>query len=304
MNVFEGVNPEPAGFSGEQEVKVRTFTSDISSMKNSGGGLPQSQTLKAPKFASGVGGISIFVSRKVRSALIFFGIGICFLAAAAYLFYSGFFAKIFSVARNTGSIAADNQTSTVVFVHTSAFKKPIDGKLSLVLDEAAGTSPDIALYDQSFRSALAGADLAARFVEIEFKGADGKGVSLNQIFSATDGFIVDGNFLNDHFSPDVTVFAYRDESDFWPGYILALKPGENSLSLKSEVSKLETSAKIPNLFLVPTENRGAFYDAMVGNQPVRVTDFSSGVRFVYGWMGDYLIFSTSYAGFVEAAARL
>lgn len=313
MDATQGKNIGPVIPSAQPEVKVRTFQSDLLSMKQSGGGLPQFQTIKAPQLPLGEsGGIvhpPLITSQRALLFLIF--LALIALSFLGYFVYTAFFAGVSrgqEVSPGAAGNASSNQNGQIVspleLAHKTAFRRPTDQKLSLVLSATASSASGLRTYNQKFQDALNQADLTARFVEIETRGDDGKNLGVGNVFSAADAFVLDKDFFAGHFSPDPTIFAYREGGDFWPGYVLTLNPNENWLFLKSEVSKLEVSPKILNFFLNSPEGHGEFYDGTVGDQPVRITDFTSGGRFIYGWVRGYLVFSTSYAGFTEAVARL
>ncbi len=283
-------------------------------MKESGSGLPQFQTVKAPRLPTGEAQIpSVTPGAVPQKALLFLMAGVLVaLALIGYLVYALFFAgagqKPVSeepVQSVTGGQSAEPAPSApTALTHQSVFKKPVDQKIPLVLSPAVTSASDLQTYVQKFQNALSRVSLTAKFVEVEPSGDDGKGLGVADVLSAADGFVLDSDFLAGHFSPDLTIFAYRESGNFWPGYIFTLKPDENWLFLKSEVSKLEASQNILNLFLNSPEGHGEFYDGEIASQPVRISDFASGARFVYGWVRGYLVLSTSYAGFAEAVSRL
>ncbi|MEK7508120.1 MAG: hypothetical protein AAB602_03505 [Patescibacteria group bacterium] len=304
-----GLNVPPA----PPEVRVRTFQSDLLSMKESGSGLPQFQKVIAPRLPIGDDKNSVIplvVSQKAMPFLI--AVVLIALAIIGYLVYAIFFggarqnetSQAPAQIENGGQIVEQSPVQSISFTHLAPFKKPVDQKIPLVLSQAVSSASDLQTYSQRFESALSKATLTAKFVEMEARGDGEKSMGLTDVFSAAGTLVLDEEFFTKHFDSDITIFAYREGGDFWPGYVLALNSDENWLFLKSEIEKLEVSQNVMNFFLNPPEERGAFNDGEISGQPVRIANFSSGLQFVYGWARGYLILSTSRAGFSEAVGRL
>ncbi|MDE2144529.1 MAG: hypothetical protein KGJ01_00960 [Patescibacteria group bacterium] len=145
--------------------------------------------------------------------------------------------------------------------------------------------------------------------------------------------------LSQYLNNDFTAFVYYDGTNAWPGYVFQLGgdyststsiavPGTSSLTPTSPASS--SAATKPT----PTETLSAMFESAIesatsslsdlyltspgtlssktwinGSLPnkesVRFVRFSkSGTVFEYGWIGKYLILSTSYAGIVQAEGML
>lgn len=311
------------------EVKVRTMRSDLASLAASGGGLPRFdrvnvEGLSVSQSAAGVSG-----PKRNGSPIVVFLIVLLALAVVAVVGWFGYNAFL-----NKGSIGASGVQSGVPqavpsttaspiqtyvppaappapLIHSSLFKKPIDPTITFSFPKggAAQTANDLLTYDQQVLGVLSAVDKKANFVEIDVKGPGGGDLGVKELFSAADAEIIDPNFLSAHFNPDATFFAYRDANGFWPGYVIALLPGENPLSLKNGIqTAIESSTKTGNVFLTGTApaSPSGFTDAVAGSTTVRALNFT-GIKpafFVYGWFQRYLVISTSRNGFIEALARL
>ena len=315
MNTTDVHSAEPVIPSGQPEVKVRTFASDILSIKQTGGGLPQFQTIKAPQLPlleTRSGEVFPSIAARQRTVLIIFSVAVVALFLLGYLLYKVFFSigsrqEAIPPSTTNGENSASGTSTNPAepqLIHETAFKRSTDQKLFFTLADPTDVASSPTSYREKLRTAFGESDPTSKFVEIEIYAADGVSATARDVFSVADIFVFEEYLFDEYFGADSTIFAYREGEDFWPGYILTLAAAESSPLLKSEIAKLEASRKIPNFFLDPIEERGAFYDETVGNQPVRVADFLSGPRFVYGWVDGRLILSTSYAGFVEAASRL
>lgn len=198
------------------------------------------------------------------------------------------------------------------FTHKSLFREPADQTLILTLSSggAAQTAADLESFNQKLTVLLPQVKKGAALIEVGMVGADGNGVAVGDVLTEENAAVLDPQFLAAHFNPDATFFLYRDASGvFWPGYVIALSPGENWLYLQSDVAKLESSPSIANFFLVNVgaSAAGGFTDATVSSTPVRVLSYpnaSPPASFLYGWHNADLILSTSQAGFMQALAHL
>lgn len=306
------------------EVKIRTFESDTESMAQSGGGGPTPHLVKAPPFAdkTEVQAKKAKPSSKATGVIIA-AVAFIVLAAMAFVAYKFFLAIIGGNANpGSGSPATTSATSMPVmpttsapaptsvssnFIHQSAFREPPDQTLTLSVVSAAESASELQTFYQRLNNLLGAASPTSTFFEIDVKGTDGHDLNIDEIFSLTDGAVLDSSFLAGNFNLDATFFVYKDKNGFWPGYILALQSSKNWLFLKDDVAKLESSPKIQNLFLASPGQPPAsgFKDDAVNGQPVRVETFSAlGASFSYGWYRGYLILSTSVDGLKEALSRL
>jgi hypothetical protein len=324
MDGIQNENQKEAAFSASvppppPEVKIRTLESDIESITQSGGVATMPRLVKAPpivdktdlgakkaKPSSGAAGIII-------AAVAF----IVFAAAAfvAYKYLSAIIGGNANPGSNSPSAATTTQTPAApasasissTFVHRSAFRKPPDQTFMLSVVSAATNASELQTFYQRLNNLLSSASPTSTFFEIDVKGNDGRDININEIFSLSDGAVLDPQLLSDNFSLDATFFVYKDKNGFWPGYVLALQSSKNWLFLKDDVAKLESSPKIRNLFLSsPGEPLApGFKDDTADDQPIRVEVFSApGASFSYGWYHGYLILSTSEDGFKQALARL
>ncbi|MBI4087729.1 MAG: hypothetical protein HY434_02785 [Candidatus Liptonbacteria bacterium] len=293
------------------EVKVRTLRSDLESMAKSGGAVPQFQTVKGPSladFEKQVADATEKPANKTKTIVV---------AVLAILLTLGIVYFSYQILLKSSSTTTENVSPSPVaagpqapvqpagFTHHSSFKSPPDEVLALMIGKntQGGISPQT--YTQQIRDLGYGIQTPA-FYEVGIQGADGHDLTMNETFSAAGAAPLDPSFALRRFNSDLTVFVYRDRNGLWPGYVLALKPSENWLFLRDEVSaQLEKPQKMESFFVSsPGSVIGGFKDTVVNGQPARVLKFSSGASFVYGWFRGYLILSTSEEGLKEAAARL
>ena len=324
------------------EIKVRTMRSDLASLAATGGGMPQFskvevEGLSISKANTGTA-VDIAKPKKSSKSPAFFLVILVALAVLVAVVWIGknlFFNKGSSAvqqgivqnqqASTSNSTSASSsataviqtyQSSTVtsspaIFTHVSLFKEPADFTVTYSLPQGgvAQTSNDLQTYNQQILTALSGAKKSADLIEVDVKGTDGNDMSIEGLLSEVGAEVIDPNFLSAHFNPDATFFAYRDINGFWPGYVISLGSGQNQASVKSGVQTIESSTEISNIFLAPvagTPSPSGFTDAVVGSTTVRMLNFTgtTPTSFIYGWLRNYLIISTSRNGFAQAVARL
>lgn len=322
LNPREVVNSSSNGYSlnippPPPEVKVRTMATDIEFMAKSGGSTPQFQNIKAPGLASLTPGTRIEEPAEPTNKLLIAVVSVIAVALAlaiAYFVYQIFFNQAQVAAEKTTSpsttiITLPSSTPPAVigssgnFIHKSLFRNPADTLLPLTVDNSAQSSASLKTYTQQIKDAVQ-SNKTSIFFEMNVKGVDGHDLSVNEVLSAAGAPVLDSGFISLHFNPDPTMFVYRNKNGILPGYIFALKPGENWLFLRDETSQIEKSQRISSFFISTVGSPGNFQDVIVSGQPARALRFSSGGAFVYGWFRGYLILSTSEDGLKEALTRL
>jgi flagellar basal body-associated protein FliL len=307
------------------EVKVRTMKSDLASLAaTGGGGVPQFNRVNVAGLSiskakeEGIAGLK--KKNKIIPVLLVVLIALAVLVAVWWLgrsIFSGGSAGGQGGAQSISNLATatvqtyQSTSSSPALAHISLFREPVDATVAFSLLQAGGaaaTANDLQTYNQQISTVFAAVNKSANFIEINAKGANGNNVSVEELLSGADAEIIDSNFLATHFNPDATFFAYRGPSGFLPGYIIALRPGENQISVKNGVKAIESSAKIGNIFFtgVGAPSPSGFTDAVIAGTTVRVLNFtgSNPASFVYGWFQSYLIISASQDGFAQAVAHL
>jgi hypothetical protein len=325
------------------EVKVRTMQADLATMAKSGGGLPRFENVKVAgwtperKRSAGIAGVFDRTRNRRNLTMLIVLAAIVVLVIIGYFIYASFSggnsvntAIPPATQSNNGSSGAVAQAPTTPspsvpsqnaatsasaptapFTHVSLFTKPADQVLTLMLASggAVQSATDLLTFNQKLTTVLAQAKKGAALIEINVVGADGKGVPVNDVLSQENAQVIDPQVLTAHFSPDATFFVYHDANGFWPGYVLALNPGENWLFLESDVAGLESSPSLANFFLtnVGAPAANGFTDSTVSSTPVRILSYPTAnpaAAFVYGWSNARLILGTSRDGFAAALAHL
>ncbi|MBI2622962.1 MAG: hypothetical protein HYW65_00085 [Candidatus Liptonbacteria bacterium] len=194
-------------------------------------------------------------------------------------------------------------------------RKPADRTASFAASGVVENVAELKTPAQRLRETLAAVPAAtsSTLIEVVPKDADGARVPLGQFLERMDAGVLPPEFLAARFAEQFVFFVFRDKAGFWPGFVLALRPGENWLFLKDEVAALERSPKLANFFLEdPGEAGDEWSDARVGDVAVRELEWTPATKsanaanpkFVYGWFRGYLVISTSEEGLAAILPRL
>jgi len=310
------------------EVKVRTMRTDLESIMESGGGLPQFQTVRlnvaeVGRGAKARGRNRLFLVLVVVAAVALLGV-IIYLAykiflpqlntrvntpnAAAVPEAAAPFLPSVSLPAPRQPTSTQNPAPAQVSSHHSLFQIPADQFLRFVAPSTSTTNAaELETFNQKLSALLKTASSTSAIIEVEVDVESGRNLTVSEIWSAAGTDVIDPTVISAHFNSDPTYFIYRDKNGFWPGYVLILKSGENWLFVKPKTASLENSEKVQNFFLakVGAPDPRGFQDSVWNGNPIRALSFSSPTStFAYGWFKNYLILSTSLDGLKEALARL
>jgi hypothetical protein len=308
------------------EVSVRTMKSDLEHMGRS---LEEAlRSIGTPGLASATGGApplpSILGGPKAEKStdLVKFALwGTVVAVGVAVFFFIGYFFLPLALEKKAGEATPGAATSTpaglpaaeptsttpapVFLGHRSFLRSSPDRTLDLKFGNPVNPAYyNIFLNDLS--AVLAGSG-EAKLVEVVLKTNDGQAMAWTQMLEFLGISAVEKDFWLNRFEQDFTLFAYRQNDIWYPGYVLKLKPGQNPLVLQSAILKIESDPNLKNFFLIPPgDARGDFRDFQISGQPVRIRNFSQpGSDLVYGWLyNQYLVISASQAGFREVMLRL
>jgi hypothetical protein len=105
------------------------------------------------------------------------------------------------------------------------------------------------------------------------------------------------------FEDDFSTFIYHNAQGKWPGFVARIKNGANLEEAKLAMKALE-AADLSRFYLGPPGTFGAFKDGQINGKPTRFAGGSeAGAAFNYGFVGNYFVMSSSYAG-LQAVAPL
>ncbi|MDD5710995.1 MAG: hypothetical protein PHV43_02770 [Candidatus Colwellbacteria bacterium] len=200
-------------------------------------------------------------------------------------------------------VVPDVSPTIPVFVHASFLSGPADAQMEVVVNEMSLVS-----IRGNLTSAAAGALVAGNTLT-EFNivtGDMGQPATSEEFFGAMLPDLILATPLED----DFTGFLYSDGTKVWSGYIFAVDQTAEDKDLIKQIlgEDLEASGALGNLFLNDpgAPSAAAFSNGSVLGElaGVRYLPYTAdGASLNYGWKGDRLVISTSYAG-LKAVANL
>lgn len=305
------------------EVFIRTLESDLRSLRESGGARPKAERIvlspnapeeRQPRF-------TWFTSKNIEVRWLFIA-AMAAIALVGILVY-GFFHFSLPALKKPLPVSVQNaeelqKEAEAPVASTSPgiaspsrragiFRKTPDQTLSFIAASTIQSIDDLKTPVQRFKESLGTLKTASSsLIQIFPTDSEGTALSLSQTFSLLDFGVLNPSFLSQHFETQFGMFVYKNGRGWWPGYILALRPGENWLFLKEEVGAFEESSKLSNFYLdSPGGVKSGFRDMQVGDVTARVLEWTApDSKFIYGWFRGYLILSTSQAGLEAVLPRL
>ncbi|MBM3256938.1 MAG: hypothetical protein FJY98_01245 [Candidatus Liptonbacteria bacterium] len=297
------------------------MASDLQSLRASGGVRPKSERIVLSKPAENEQPrISWLASKNIEVKWLFVAGGAILMLGALLVYGFNRFSVPFPFGGGlSGAVATSTAAEEELAFATSSvpqerpslqkgiFRKPLDRSASFIAAQVAQNITELKTPVQRLREALEALpapSASSTLVEMLPIGESGEPVSLSEYFTLLDLDVFNSGFLATHFEGRFGMFVYRDKKGWWPGYVLALKPGENWLFLKEEMAALEESPNLSNFFLTaPGSPKSNFLDARIGDVSAREILWADG-RFIYGWFRGYLVLSTSQAGLEAVLPRL
>lgn len=313
------------------DIVIRTMESDIVSLGFTGGNRPQGRKISIVPAADGGSSAG---AGKVLKTVTFAAVAVAVMALILYFLFSSFFSSedpattpdtgnsgtSFPIATSsTGgqqpspNVPAGNPPvlSTPVpvgpFEHQSFLRKPVDETLSMTLGEKPQNASQILTFPQRLARTLSTAKASSASIELKTQSPTGAALSIGEFFYHVNAALMDQRFLAENFNPDFTAFLIKDKGGFWPSYVLQLKPEKNWLFVTPEISRLESSTSLEVLFAVDPGSRvsGGFKEETLAGQQARILSYSNpNAQFIYGWLRNYFIISTSRAAFDATVQRL
>ena len=320
------------------EVAMRTMSSDVASIKETGGGEPKPynptgnipQPMSAP--SSVIPPQTDFGNASPASAvpqpemqmpksktnwfmLLAVGIGIIVLLALGYFFiYPRFFAAAPVVAPVVEQPPVVNQEVPPVGLPPVATGTITESPFATVVMH---TSLFKTSADTIFEATLASVTLDAvkgaiqsntvdvpLLKEVVFKNEIGKTYALSAIAPLFVPSVFTSGTMS-LFQPDGSFFTYVDKTGVWPGVVLKLATGADIATAQTEVKKLEANNEFASLFLSDPGTMGRWKDGKVSTFIARYVSYSTkNVAFSYAWLNDNLVISTSYDGAKAVATKL
>jgi len=318
------------------EVTMRTMSSDIASMKETGGGEPKPynpggnvpQPAPTPSAVvppqTDFGNVNPAAAvpqpemqlptKKTNWFAIIAGlVGIIAVLALLYFFvYPKFFAPVpvvvpppeaatipetpAALPEATTTPVASESPFETVVMHTSLFQTSAD-------TSSEATLASVTLNDA--KSAMQASTVEVPLLkEIIFKSDIGKVYAM----SAIAPLFMPSVFTSSTaalFQPDASFFTYVDKTGVWPGMVLKLASGVDIATAQAAIKTIEANSEFESMFLANPGTAGRWKDGKVSTFIARYVSYSTkNVAFSYAWLNNNLVISTSYAGAQSAAAKL
>ncbi|MEN9342289.1 MAG: hypothetical protein RIQ54_545 [Candidatus Parcubacteria bacterium] len=322
----------------QNDIVIRTLASDIASLAASGGNRvvgevissSQHTPVSANNTPASLGGSLADTpiqhsSRSYTPLFLAMGIiGLGIIAAIGYVIWVFFWQPrmLSALPSGTEPTATSSSSSTLTspsiapavgvfnFSHTSFLKKAADQIFTLAFSQSVTASEDLQTYTQKVSLALQDMRPQTSFVELhatQSNGSDVRPIGFGEFMYAISTNLIDQQSFASYFNPDFTFFIYRDANGYWPGFILQLQPSKNWLFVKEEIRRIEKATARDSIFLtqpgIPSGD--GFRDDVVSDLPVRSLNYSNpSASFLYGWVRNYLIISTSRDGMREVLQRI
>ncbi len=296
-------------------VNIRSMTSDMQTLKESGGIAPKPQTIKLETLEDtppAMGALitdnqlssSVSSDRGGRTLKIFFEIIVIFLLAGILSFVGYYFVYPLIFDDQSGSVISEvdikiakndlvaKPKAEASLIHKSFFINSIKEPANVILSDL--TSLDIieALQAEAKRVEVAGTlkeiILQKGGLQVEFS----KYLStlLTSISVSDIKAVVDEDF---------TGFMYYDDKGVWPGYVAHIKKGSTPAEIANFITNFEASA-IAMLYVADPGSAITIEDFLNGpykGEAVRYVKFTKpGASVNYGIFGELLVISTSFNG--------
>lgn len=160
----------------------------------------------------------------------------------------------------------------------------------------AQTSADLASLSNTLQQEAQKSNPGGSLVELMLSDANGQ-LPSSSVLSALLPEI-SPEAMKNLFEDDFTLALYYDANGSWPAYIFKLKAEASQVEAQTEVNKLESSPNLRNFFASdPGTQTASFKTGQVNGLATRYVTFSKqGAALNVAWSGDKLVISTSYNG--------
>ena len=329
------VPPPPKG----PEIKIRTMESDIKSVEQSGGSIPEAETIKPEELENGgsvgeitppepiseqavppirqispiAGAEELVVEvkeqpapKKTRRWLIWLLVISILIAvgAAAYVYLIPLFTYVSVPAPVQPPVTTPQPVTPVQLPTIPAGRPSIFGleEQRVVNVEVGDYSVVNILTALQNEASLMSADQPFKELKLTVGGLP---ANFSQFLAALLPELANSQTtidLTNNFEEQFTGFLIYQEGQAWPGYVVKKKNPQVTVAKLSGIEK----SSISNIYLTLPSGQISFNTGPVGEKYTsRYTSFSNKpASFNYGLFGDYLIISTTFQGLTKAIELL
>ncbi|PIR98411.1 MAG: hypothetical protein COT88_01775 [Candidatus Colwellbacteria bacterium CG10_big_fil_rev_8_21_14_0_10_41_28] len=307
-----------------RDVGVRTMDSDQSSIKQTGGLTAQPKTINTGQPATDMPMAETSVTDDGKKKALLLGLGVVILLAiAGAVAYFYVLPNFFSEAPQEDIFAQSGDT----FVDDQVPEDPTGVTSPAGLLPPGSTSPANASYESYFNTVAEAESVSVDAVSVgsiktAVSGISGSAGTISEFYLAnSDGEMVTAqefiaavlpNFDASKLEESFTGYVYHAATSDWPGYVFKLASDVSDKgSTKTSISAdFEASADVENLYtedIVGPEGTAFANSITVSTgETARYLLFNetTGVSFVYGWSGNYLVLGTHFDGFKSVLNQL
>jgi hypothetical protein len=200
----------------------------------------------------------------------------------------------------TAPVATTTATTTTPAApqsHISLFKTPADESVTATTIATGATIAGLNVSSVN----------APKLVEVTYKDQAGNPVGFANIMQTGFGLDLKSPALQNVWNDQGTAgFVYVDASGTrWLGYVTSVNASSSLAAVKSAFNQaFEANTNWTGVFATDPGTPGTWKSGTLNGLPNRYLPFSSGVSINYGWSGNNLVISTSYAGFKDALSKL
>ncbi len=306
---LDKVPPPPA-----REVDIRSFESDMSSLKESGGGAPASKTIRLeelkeeapifhPETANQLPGMEIEVPSRAGIKKMFKIIGaVVLVIGLGLLGYFVIYPILFPppsalpAGPQTGGVAVP-PPAPVAAAHASLFVVPTSVAKDILLPQVSLLDIIAGLQTEARVSEPAGTlkELAVSDSAGQVNFADYLNALAPQIGANESSLLLENDF---------TGFLYYDSNGIWPGLVARARAASAELDLLALLSRLE-EGDVRLFYVADPGIHSGFKDGPYKGYLARYAKFTApGASFNAGLINGHVVISSSFDGFKAAVNYL
>lgn len=308
----------------EPEIKMRTMDSDVKSVEESGGGIPEPEVVKpseldkggpiftpdttTPKDTTPLPVTEVKEISKMKPWLLWTIISVLVVVVGFALYYYVWPLVFPTEPVVTEEVAATSDAEVTLIAHISAFGFSSGDISQLNISNYSLVSILTAVQNEGSQLLTSLEDNGLREISFNVNGETARASEyLSAILPELSGTNLEAT-LGTVFEDDFTAYLFKEADQVWPGYVVKLRSDVDvdRVSLNAQLTELENTS-LSNLYLSPpTGDLAQFNTGPINNKYTsRYAAYSEKPASLnYGMFGDYLIISTTFKGLLKAISLL
>jgi hypothetical protein len=198
---------------------------------------------------------------------------------------------------STTTATTTASASTTPETHVSLFKTPADESMTATTVVTGATIAGLNVSPVN----------APKLVEVAYKDQTGNPIGFTSIMQTVFGLNLNSPALQNVWNDKNTAgFVYVDASGTqWLGYVTSVNASSSLAAVKTAFDQVfEANTNWAGAFVNKPGTPGTWKSGNTNGITNRYLSFSNGESINYGWVGNDLVISTSYAGFKDALSKL